>query len=96
MQKRQSATALEASPDEERRSRLIKYTVAMSIRMVCIVLGVFTQGWLMWVFFALAIFLPYFAVIIANEQGSSKKVNTTVIAPKISIKADQLRFDDPK
>lgn len=96
MQKRQSATALEASPDEERRSRLIKYTVAMSVRMVCIVLGVFTQGWLMWVFFALAIFLPYFAVVIANEQGSTKKVNTTVIAPKITIKADQIKFDDPK
>jgi cell division septal protein FtsQ len=96
LQKRQSATALEASPDEERRSRLIKYTVAMSVRMVCIVLGVFTQGWLMWVFFALAIFLPYFAVVIANEQGASKKVNTTVIAPKISIKADQVRFDEPK
>jgi type IV secretory pathway VirB6-like protein len=96
LQKRQSATALEASPDEERRSRLIKYTVAMSIRMVCIVLGVFTQGWLMWVFFALAIFLPYFAVVIANEQGSTKKVNTTVIAPKISIKADQIKFDEPK
>lgn len=96
LQKRQSATALEASPDEERHSRLVKYTVAMSIRMVCIVLGVFTQGWLMWVFFALAIFLPYFAVVIANEQGSTKRVNTTVIAPKISIKADQIKFDDPK
>lgn len=96
MQKRQSATALEASPDEERRSRLVKYSVAMSVRMVCIVLGVVTQGWLMWVFFALAIFLPYFAVIIANEQGSTKRVNTTVIAPKISIKADQIKIDDPK
>ncbi len=96
MQKRQSATALEASPDEERRSRLVKYTVAMSVRMVCIVLGVVTQGWLMWVFFALAIFLPYFAVVLANEQGSTKKVNTTVIAPKISIKADQIKIDDPK
>lgn len=96
MQKRQSATTLEASPDEERRSRLVKYSVAMSVRMVCIVLGVVTQGWLMWVFFALAIFLPYFAVIIANEQGSTKRVNTTVIAPKISIKADQIKIDDPK
>ena len=96
MQKRQSATALEASPDEERRSRLVKYTVAMSVRMVCIVLGVVTQGWLMWVFFALAIFLPYFAVIIANEQSSTKRVNTTVIAPKISIKADQIKIDEPK
>ena len=68
----------------------------MSVRMVCIVLGVVTQGWLMWVFFALAIFLPYFAVVLANEQGSTKKVNTTVIAPKISIKADQIKIDDPK
>ncbi len=96
LQKRQSATALEASPDEERHSRLVKYTVAMSIRMVCIVLGVLTQGWLMWVFFAFAIFLPYFAVVIANEQGSFKKVNTVVIAPKFSIKADSIRVDDPK
>ena len=50
----------------------------------------------MWVFFALAIFLPYFAVIIANEQGSSKRVNTTVIAPKLTIRADQIKFDESK
>ena len=96
MAKRQSATSLEASPDEERRSRMIKYTVAMSVRMVCIVLGVFAQGVWMWIFFALAIFLPYFAVVIANSQGPTKKVNTTVIAPTLSIKADQIRFDEPK
>jgi len=94
--KRQSATALEASPEEERRSRMIKYTVAMSVRMVCIVAGVFSQGWLMSVFFTLAIFLPYFAVIIANEQGATKRVNTTVIAPKLTIRADQVKFDESK
>ena len=75
---------------------MIKYTVAMSVRMVCIVLGVFSQGILMWVFFALAIFLPYFAVVVANSQGPTKKVNTQVVAPTLSIKADQIRFDDPK
>lgn len=75
---------------------MIKYTVAMSVRMVCIVLGVFSQGILMWVFFALAIFLPYFAVVVANSQGPTKKVNTKVVAPTLSIKADQIRFDDPK
>jgi hypothetical protein len=96
LEKRQSATALEASPEEERRSRMIKYSVAMSVRMVCLVLGVFSQGWLMWVFFALAIFLPYFAVIVANEQGATKRVNTTVIAPKLSIRADQIKFDESK
>ena len=51
MAKRQSATSLELSPDEERRVRMRKYTIAMSVRMVCIVAGVFTTGILMWIFF---------------------------------------------
>jgi hypothetical protein len=51
---------------------MIKYTAAMSIRVVCIILAVMVQGWLMWVFFAGAIFLPYFAVVIANAVGSSR------------------------
>lgn len=51
---------------------MIKYTAAMSIRVVCIILAVMVQGWLMWVFFAGAIFLPYFAVVIANAVGSSQ------------------------
>lgn len=75
---------------------MIKYTVAMSVRMVCLVLGVFSSGWLMWAFFSLAIFLPYFAVIIANEQGATKRVNTAVIAPKLTISSDQIKFDESR
>ena len=72
-----------------------KYTIAMSVRMVCIVAGVFTTGILMWIFFALAIFLPYFAVIIANSQGSNPKDNSTKItAPAISIPASKIRIVD--
>lgn len=74
---------------------MIKYTVAMSIRMLCIILGVFTTGVLMWVFFTLAIFLPYFAVIIANSQGPSQaRAQSNAVAPKLSIKADQIRVVD--
>ena len=76
---------------------MIKYTVAMSIRMVCIVLGVFSQGWLMWVFFALAVFLPYFAVIIANAQGPDpKQTAATLIAPKLTITAQDIKIADDK
>lgn len=57
------------SPDEERKSRMLKYSLAMSIRVVCIVLAIFVDGWLMWLAFAGAIFLPYFAVVLANAQG---------------------------
>jgi predicted tellurium resistance membrane protein TerC len=93
MAKRQSATSLELSPDEERRVRMRKYTIAMSVRMVCIVAGVFTTGILMWIFFALAIFLPYFAVIIANSQGGSPKDNSTkIVAPAVSIPASKIRI----
>ena len=76
---------------------MIKYTVAMSVRMVCIVLGVFTQGWLMWVFFALAVFLPYFAVIIANAQGPDpKQGSATLVAPKLTISAQDFKIADDK
>ena len=49
---------------------MVKYLIAMTIRVICIVLAIFVEGWLMWVCFAGAIFLPYFAVVIANAQGS--------------------------
>jgi hypothetical protein len=48
---------------------MLKYTLAMGIRVVCIVLAMFVDGWLMWLAFAGAIFLPYFAVVLANAQG---------------------------
>jgi predicted tellurium resistance membrane protein TerC len=94
LSKRQSATSLNLSPDDERRSRMVKYTVAMSVRMVCIVLGVFTQGVLMWIFFGLAIFLPYFAVVLANQKDTPKESISRAIAPKVTIKSDQFKFDD--
>lgn len=95
MSKRQSATSLELSPDEERSIRMRKYTIAMSVRMLCIVAGVFTSGWLMWVFFGLAIFLPYFAVVLANEHGNVPDKSTTkIVAPKLTISASQMRIVD--
>ena len=69
MAKAQSITTVSESPDDERKSRMLKYTLAMTIRVVCIVLAMFVDGWLMWLAFAGAIFLPYFAVVLANAQG---------------------------
>jgi hypothetical protein len=93
MEKPQSATSLESSPEEERKSRLIKYTIAMSVRVVCLILGVFLEGWAMWVAFAGAIFLPYFAVVIANAPGRSSSA-PKVTSPTKSISADKFRIVD--
>lgn len=68
----QSITSLPASPDEERRARMIKYSIMMGIRVVCIFALLFAQGWWILVFAAGAIFLPYFAVIVANV-GTSRR-----------------------
>ena len=68
----QSITSLPASPDDERRARMIKYSVMMGIRVACIFALLFAQGWWILVFAAGAIFLPYFAVIVANV-GTSRR-----------------------
>lgn len=86
MKRIQSATSIDQNPEQERNARMRRYTIAMTVRMICLVLGVFTQGPLMWVFFAGAIFLPYFAVVAANVQSSSK-APTLAVAPTQSIKA---------
>ncbi|MDQ0575394.1 DUF3099 domain-containing protein [Agromyces albus] len=70
--KQQSITTLPPSPEAERRSRMIKYSVAMSIRVLCIVAMLFAQGWWLVVFAAGAIFLPYIAVVLANVGGPTR------------------------
>lgn len=89
MAKPQSVTSVAQSPEDERKSRMIKYTVAMTVRVVCIVLAMVVQGWLMWLFFAGAIFLPYFAVVIANGVGTglSKNAAPKAVAPTLVIDA---------
>jgi hypothetical protein len=87
--KPQSVTSVGVSPEEERRGRVIKYTVAMTVRVICLI---YPGSILMWIGFAGAILLPYFAVVIANATGAgaSKKTNNaqTVAAPTLRISAD--------
>ena len=70
--KQQSITSLPPSPEAERRSRMIKYTIAMSIRVLCIFAMLFAKGWWLAVFAAGAIFLPYVAVVLANVSGPTR------------------------
>lgn len=70
--KQQSITTLPPSPEAERRSRMIKYTIAMSIRVACIFAMLFAQGWWLVVFAAGAILLPYVAVVLANVSGPTR------------------------
>ncbi|RZT64111.1 DUF3099 family protein [Microcella alkaliphila] len=60
-------TSLGDAPDEERKARMMKYATSQGIRLVCIIACFFTPGvWLLIPALG-AIFLPYFAVIAANQ-----------------------------
>ena len=54
---------------------MIKYTIAMSIRVLCIFAMLFAQGWWLAVFAAGAIFLPYVAVVLANVSGPDARLS---------------------
>lgn len=63
------------SHSDEMRTRMIRYSVSMSIRLVCFVLVfVVPYVWLQWVMIAGAVFLPYFAVIVANGGSDTSNI----------------------
>lgn len=76
MKQPQSITTLPPSPDEERKSRMVRYLIAMVLRVVCIILCFFVQGWWLLLPVIGAVVLPYFAMIIANvgRGGQSAEV----------------------
>jgi hypothetical protein len=65
-----SITDAATAHSEEMRERMIKYSVAMGIRMVCLILVFVVDGWFKVLPIAGAVFLPWIAVVIAN--GSDK------------------------
>lgn len=60
-------TSIPASPAEERHTRMVKYAVAMGIRLVCIAACFVTPGWWLLIPALGAVILPSFAVLVANN-----------------------------
>ncbi|MFF2031497.1 DUF3099 domain-containing protein [Arthrobacter sp. NPDC058192] len=65
-----SITDAAAAHSDEMRQRMIKYAVAMGIRMLCLILIFVVDGWFKLIPVLGAVFLPWVAVVIAN--GSDK------------------------
>ncbi|QPZ39930.1 DUF3099 domain-containing protein [Paramicrobacterium chengjingii] len=101
--KKASITTLGMTPEEERHRRVVKYSVAMSIRMICIVLMLFAQGWWLLVCAIGAIVLPYIAVTIANTPVRSRAVvqgpGGVMVVPSTAENAggpDDRTYDDDR
>ncbi|HEX8487698.1 MAG TPA: DUF3099 domain-containing protein [Propionibacteriaceae bacterium] len=61
----------------EMASREKQYVITMAFRMACFISIFFVDGWLRWVVLAGAVFLPFIAVLFAN-QANEKTVSTQV------------------
>jgi hypothetical protein len=59
-------TDAKRSHSDDQHARIVKYSVSMAIRAVCLVLALVVTGPFRWVFITGAIVLPYVAVVIAN------------------------------
>lgn len=64
-------TSAPRSHADDQHARIVKYTVSMAIRAVCLVLAFVVPGPLRWVFVAGAVLLPYVAVVLANAGRES-------------------------
>lgn len=82
----QSATALPDSPEDDRKKRMRKYSIAMSVRTICLILVFVVPDWWKLVFGLGAMVLPYVAVVLANvgDAGATRPVNPTAL-PQLAI-----------
>jgi type III secretory pathway component EscV len=60
-------TDARGAASEELSSRVRRYTIAMAFRLACFIGMAFVDGWLRWTLLAFAVFLPYVAVVLANQ-----------------------------
>ena len=86
-----SVTDAAPGHSEDLNGRIVRYAWMMSIRIVCFVLAVITPSPWRWLFVVGAVFLPYFAVVMANSQRSNNQKSmdpfTRVSRPEIDTKS---------
>lgn len=87
------------APEDDENLRIRNYLLTMAVRLACVILCavVVPYGWHTAAFAVGAIFLPYFAVVIANAT-SGRRVTTAVrpdVARLEAAPAPQAEEDSP-
>ncbi|YAL81877.1 DUF3099 domain-containing protein [Dermacoccaceae bacterium W4C1] len=77
-----SATNLPVSPRGDHDARVRNYLISMGIRTLCFVLAFFFDGPIRWICVALAVVLPYIAVIFANATQQRRIAGRGSVAPQ--------------
>ena len=94
MKTQQSITSLPASPDEDRRKRMIQYTVAMSIRVICVFLLFIVHGWWLLVVAVGAFVLPWVAVVLANNVAGGTGADVIRPGAIVPVRRTEQRQND--
>jgi hypothetical protein len=81
-------TSLPTAPEAERKSRMVKYSLAMGVRIVCIGLCFVTPGWWLLLPATGAVLLPYFAVLVANQVVKTPS-STSAYQPGVVARQEQ-------
>ena len=68
-------TDARSATSEEMSRRVRRYTITMAFRTACFLSLVLVQGWPRWVLFGCAVFLPYVAVVLANQSDQRTRVS---------------------
>jgi hypothetical protein len=81
----------------ELSGRVKRYTLAMAFRMACFLAMLAVDGWLRWVLLAVAVFMPYLAVVLANQadQRSAAPLQAVAPSPATAITTGQALVDGP-
>ena len=66
-------TDARTSTSKEMSQRIRSYTITMAFRTACFISLFFVSGYLRWVMIAAAVFLPYVAMIFANQPNRRTK-----------------------
>ena len=76
---------------DEMSSRVKSYSITMAFRTACFIAMIFVPGVWRWILFAGAVFLPYIAVLLANQahqRSSDKAVETGAPADAKQLTTD--------
>ena len=66
-------TDARSASSRELSGRIRRYTITMAFRMACFLSMLFVEGWPRWVLLACAVFLPYIAVVMANQADQRSR-----------------------
>ncbi|CAN7434195.1 DUF3099 domain-containing protein [Knoellia sp. LjRoot47] len=78
----QSVTTARTKAADDLNARMKHYLVTMGIRTTCFVLAFLTTGWVRWTCVALAVVLPYIAVVFANARSPRAAGRLASVTPR--------------